>query len=49
MRQVSLINFLNIESSIDLAKIYDVVINGAGSAGMSATYLCNTKNFSTLR
>jgi alkyl hydroperoxide reductase subunit F len=39
---------LNIESSVDLTKIYDVVIVGAGPAGMSAAIYATRKNLSTL-
>ena len=39
---------LNIKSSIDLTKIYDVVIIGAGPAGMSAAIYATRKNLSTL-
>ena len=39
---------LNIKSSIDLTKIYDVVIVGAGPAGMSAAIYATRKNLSTL-
>ncbi len=39
---------LNIESSIDLTKVYDVVIIGAGPAGMSAAIYSVRKNLSTL-
>jgi alkyl hydroperoxide reductase subunit F len=39
---------LNIESTIDLTKVYDVVIIGAGPAGMSAAIYSVRKNLSTL-
>ena len=39
---------LNIKSSIDLNKVYDVVIVGAGPAGMSAAIYATRKNLSTL-
>ncbi|MEE8253978.1 MAG: glutaredoxin 3 [Nitrosomonadaceae bacterium] len=39
---------LNIKSSIDLTKVYDVVIVGAGPAGMSAAIYATRKNLSTL-
>ncbi len=39
---------LNIKSSIDLNKVYDVVIVGAGTAGMSAAIYAIRKNLSTL-
>ena len=39
---------LNMESSIDLTKIYDVVIVGAGPAGMSAAIYAVRKNLATL-
>jgi len=39
---------LNIQSSVDLTKIYDVVIVGAGPAGMSAAIYATRKNLSTL-
>ena len=39
---------LNIESSIDLTKVYDVAIVGAGPAGMSAAIYAVRKNLSTL-
>ncbi len=39
---------LNIKSSIDLTKVYDVVIVGAGPAGMSAAIYAARKNLSTL-
>ena len=39
---------LNIKSSIDLSKVYDVVIVGARPAGMSAASYATPKNLSTL-
>ena len=39
---------LNIESPIDVTKVYDVVIVGAGPAGMSAAIYAVRKNLSTL-
>jgi len=39
---------LKIKSSIDLTKVYDVVIVGAGPAGMSAAIYAIRKNLSTL-
>lgn len=39
---------LKIESSVDLKKVYDVVIVGAGPAGMSAAIYAVRKNLSTL-
>ncbi|MEE8618360.1 MAG: glutaredoxin 3 [Nitrosomonadaceae bacterium] len=39
---------LNIKLSIDLTKVYDVVIVGAGPAGMSAAIYATRKNLSTL-
>lgn len=39
---------LNIESPLDLTKVYDVVIIGAGPAGMSAAIYAVRKNLSTL-
>ena len=39
---------LKIKSSIDLTKVYDVVIVGAGPAGMSAAIYATRKNLSTL-
>ena len=39
---------LGIESTIDLHKVYDVVIIGAGPAGMSAAIYAVRKNLSTL-
>lgn len=39
---------LNIESKIDVTKVYDVAIIGAGPAGMSAAIYAVRKNLSTL-
>ncbi|MEA2080858.1 MAG: glutaredoxin 3 [Pseudomonadota bacterium] len=39
---------LNLESPIDLTKVYDVAIVGAGPAGMSAAIYAVRKNLSTL-
>ena len=39
---------LNIESPMDMTKVYDVVIVGAGPAGMSAAIYAIRKNLSTL-
>ena len=39
---------LSIESPIDVTKVYDVVIVGAGPAGMSAAIYAVRKNLSTL-